>query len=98
MTPNDASKRLSIRHVRAFVAVAKHRSLTRAAETLFVTQSALSLTIQHLEEDLGVLLFDRSTRRLDLTQAGEEFLPQAQRLLLWANASAARWGWQPCRR
>jgi len=75
------SKRLSIRHIRAFVAVAMHRSLTRAAESLFVTQSALSLTIQHLEDDLGVALFDRSTRRLDLTQAGREFLPSAERLL-----------------
>ncbi|WP_394782008.1 LysR family transcriptional regulator [Undibacterium sp.] len=67
--------------MRAFVAVAQHRSLTRAAESLFVTQSALSLTIQHLEEDLGLPLFDRSTRRLNLTQAGEEFLPSAERLL-----------------
>src|ERR1700754_93787 len=78
---NSPSKRLSIRHIRAFVAVAMHRSLTRAAESLFVTQSALSLTIQHLEDDLGVTLFDRSTRRLDLTLAGHEFLPSAERLL-----------------
>ncbi|MGF6768029.1 DNA-binding transcriptional LysR family regulator [Paraburkholderia sp. GAS199] len=81
MNDEKASKRLSIRHIRAFVAVARHKSLTRAAETLFVTQSALSLTIQHIEEDLGLLLFDRSTRRLDLTRAGEEFLPSAERLL-----------------
>ncbi|HEY3598350.1 MAG TPA: LysR family transcriptional regulator [Paraburkholderia sp.] len=81
MNDKQASKRLSIRHIRSFVAVAKHRSLTRAAESLFVTQSALSLTIQHLEDDLGVTLFDRSTRRLDLTQAGQEFLPSAERLL-----------------
>ncbi|PLZ03231.1 LysR family transcriptional regulator [Burkholderia sp. WAC0059] len=81
MNKPGASKRLSIRHIRSFVAVAKHRSLTRAAESLFVTQSALSLTIQHLEDDLGVLLFDRSTRRLDLTEAGQEFLPSAERLL-----------------
>ncbi len=81
MKDKSASKRLSIRHVRSFVAVAEHRSLTRAAESLFVTQSALSLTIQHLEDDLGLTLFDRSTRRLDLTQAGHEFLPSAQRLL-----------------
>jgi DNA-binding transcriptional LysR family regulator len=76
-----SSKRLSIRHVRAFVEVAAHRSLTRAAESLFVTQSALSLTIGHLEDDLGVALFDRSTRRIELTQAGHEFLPAAERLL-----------------
>lgn len=81
MNDERASKRLSIRHIRAFVAAARHKSLTRAAESLFVTQSALSLTIQHIEEDLGVLLFDRTTRRLDLTRAGEEFLPSAERLL-----------------
>ncbi|MFP3557852.1 LysR substrate-binding domain-containing protein [Paraburkholderia sp. SIMBA_049] len=87
MNEDRASKRLSIRHIRSFVAVAKHRSLTRAAESLFVTQSALSLTIQHLEDDLGVLLFDRSTRRLDLTRAGQEFLPSAERLLLDFDSS-----------
>ncbi|MFM0032457.1 LysR substrate-binding domain-containing protein [Paraburkholderia madseniana] len=87
MNEDRASKRLSIRHIRSFVAVAKHRSLTRAAESLFVTQSALSLTIQHLEDDLGLLLFDRSTRRLDLTQAGQEFLPSAERLLLDFDSS-----------
>jgi len=81
MNEDRSTKRLSVRHVRAFVAVAQHRSLTRAAESLFVTQSALSLTIQHLEQDLGVLLFNRTTRRLDLTEAGEEFLPSAKRVL-----------------
>ena len=82
MNEERTSKRLSIRHIRAFVAVAKHRSLTRAAESLFVTQSALSLTIQHLEDDLGVSLFDRSTRRLDLTQAGEELRHGARKTAL----------------
>ncbi|WP_158899752.1 LysR family transcriptional regulator [Burkholderia sp. L27(2015)] len=81
MNEDRSTRRLSVRHVRAFVAVAQHRSLTRAAEALFVTQSALSLTIQHLEQDLGVSLFNRTTRRLDLTEAGEEFLPSAKRLL-----------------
>jgi DNA-binding transcriptional LysR family regulator len=81
------SKRLSIRHLRAFVAVAEHRSLTRAAEALFVTQSALSLTIQHLEHHLGLPMFDRSTRRLELTSAADEFLPTARRLLHDFDAS-----------
>lgn len=84
-------------------------SLTRAAEALFVTQSALSLTIRHLEDDLGVLLFERSTRRLDLTLAGLEFLPLAQRLLQQFDSvmhdmralgkqERARLAWPPCRR
>lgn len=61
MNDGNHVKRISIRHLRAFVAVAEHRSLTRASEALFVTQSALSLTIQHLEADLGLAMFDRST-------------------------------------
>lgn len=81
MNDSHQSKRLSIRHLRAFVAVAEHGSLTRAAEALFVTQSALSLTIQHLEQHLGLQMFDRSTRRLDMTSAGDDFLPTARRLL-----------------
>jgi DNA-binding transcriptional LysR family regulator len=81
MSGSHASGRVSLRHLRAFVSVAEHRSLTRAAEALFVTQSALSLTIQHLEQHLGLQVFDRSTRRVDLTRAAEEFLPTARRLL-----------------
>ncbi len=89
MNDNQQGKRVSIRHLRAFVAVADHRSLTRASEALFVTQSALSLTIQHLESDLGLAMFDRSTRRLDLTGAGNEFLPTARRLLQDFDASVS---------
>jgi DNA-binding transcriptional LysR family regulator len=75
------SRKVNMRHLRSFVAVAKHRNLTRAAESLFVTQSALSLTINHLEDDLGVSLFNRSTRRIELTSAGIDFLPDAERLV-----------------
>lgn len=81
MNQSHSGKRLSIRHLRAFVTVAEHGSLTRAAEALFVTQSALSLTIQHLEQHLGLQMFDRSTRRLELTSAADEFLPTVRRLL-----------------
>ncbi|MFM0341410.1 LysR family transcriptional regulator [Paraburkholderia fungorum] len=87
MNESNQARRLSIRHLRAFVAVAECRSLTRAAETLSVTQSALSLTIQHLEQHLGLAMFDRSTRRLDLTSAADEFLPTARRLLQDFDAS-----------
>lgn len=74
-------KRISVRHLRGFVTVAHHRNLTKASKMLFVSQSALSLTIRHLEEELGVKLFDRTTRRIELTQAGEEFLGSAERLI-----------------
>jgi DNA-binding transcriptional LysR family regulator len=75
------SRRTSLRHLRSFMAVADLNSLSQAAKALFVTPSALSLTIQHLEEDLGLKLFDRTTRRMELTSAGAELLPAAERLL-----------------
>jgi DNA-binding transcriptional LysR family regulator len=87
MNESNHTRRLSIRHPRAFVAVAEWRSLTRAAEALFVTQSALSLTIQHLEQHLGLPMFDRSTRRLGRTSAADEFLPTARRLIQEFDAS-----------
>lgn len=81
MNDRQPPKRINIRHLRSFLAVASYRNLTRAAESLFVTQSALSLTINHLEEDLGVTLFNRSTRRIELSDAGVDFLPTAERLV-----------------
>jgi DNA-binding transcriptional LysR family regulator len=73
--------RVSVRHLRSFVTVAHQGSFTKASKLLFVTQSALSLTVQHLEEDLGVKLFDRTARKIELTKAGEEFLDSAERVI-----------------
>src|SRR5690606_8240225 len=61
--------------LRAFEAAARHLSFTRAAEELFVTQAAVSHQIKALEEMLGVRLFHRYNRRLELTQAGRCYLP-----------------------
>ena len=72
---------ISIRHLRAFCEVAQQQSFTLAAKALFVTQSTLTTTVQQLEEQVGVKLFDRSTRKVYLTATGAEFLPTAQRLL-----------------
>lgn len=67
-----AMKRLpSLDALRAFECAARHLSFTRAAEELHVTQSALSHRINALERELGVELFRRLARRLELTQAGE---------------------------
>lgn len=63
-----------IRHIRAFLAVAKHSNFTRAAQELHVSQSALTVQIQQLEETLGVKLFDRNKRRVALTDAGRQVL------------------------
>ncbi|RNB86937.1 LysR family transcriptional regulator [Brevibacillus fluminis] len=64
-----------------FLAVARLEHVTEAARSLHVTQSSLSKTIQRLEEDLGVPLFDRSGRKLRLNEFGSRFLRRAERAL-----------------
>ena len=65
----------------AFVAIAEHGSFQKAAETLFITQTALTRRLQNLEAMLGVKLVERTTRSVALTRLGSDFLPQARRLL-----------------
>jgi DNA-binding transcriptional LysR family regulator len=67
--------------VQAFIAVADQGTFSRAAESLHITQTALSRRLQNLEAFLGVKLVERTTRSVALTRIGEEFLPQARRLL-----------------
>ncbi len=67
--------------LKAFVAVADHRSFTRAAATLNRTQSAVSMQIRRLEDRLGVALFNRTKANVDLSAAGEGLLGYAQRIL-----------------
>lgn len=64
---------VSLRQVTAFLAVAEAGSFTRAADQLKVAQPALSQAIRELETSLGLRLFDRTTRRVELTAAGREF-------------------------
>lgn len=72
---------LTLRQLRAFVAVAEAGSFTAAARAMHLTQSALSVLVRELERALGVPLFDRHTRQVVPTEAGREFLPAAHRLL-----------------
>ena len=72
---------IEVRHLRAFVALARHRSYTHAAAELLITQPALSRTIQQLESTLAVRLVERSSHRIALTPAGEAFLLRARQLL-----------------
>ncbi|MYU10543.1 LysR family transcriptional regulator [Streptomyces sp. SID8361] len=72
---------VELRHLRAFTSVARHRSFSRAAEELLITQPALSRTIAQLEGSLSVRLLDRSSRHVDLTDIGGEFLVHAERVL-----------------
>ena len=70
------SRRLpSLNALRAFEAGARHLSLTRAAQELHVTQTAISHQVRQLEEELGFQLFLRSTRRLELTPEGQRLAP-----------------------
>ena len=68
---------LDTRLLRAFVTVAEELNFTRAAERLFVAQQALSAQVRQLEERLGARLFERTTRRVELTEAGERLRPHA---------------------
>jgi DNA-binding transcriptional LysR family regulator len=67
--------------LQAFVAVAEHRSFTRAAATLHRTQSAVSMQIKRMEDRLGVALFHRTKANVDLSPAGEGLLGYARRIL-----------------
>jgi DNA-binding transcriptional LysR family regulator len=72
---------VELRQLNHFVAVAEERSFTKAARRLSYVQSALSVSIQSLERELGVQLFERTTHRVALTDAGDALLPYARETL-----------------
>jgi len=72
---------MEFRQIRYFVAVAQERSFTRAAERLHIAQPPLSRQIQLLEAELGVLLVQRDSRPVQLTEAGRVFYEQALQVL-----------------
>src|SRR3954453_15037752 len=80
---------MELRHLRYFVAIAEERSFTRAAERLWVAQPGLSTEIRRLEAELGVRLFERHPRGVDLTHAGTLFLERARAALAAADAASA---------
>ena len=80
---------MELRHLRYFVAIAEERSFTRAAERLWVAQPGLSTQMRRLEAELGVRLFDRHTRGVDLTTAGTVLLERARAALSAAEAASA---------
>ena len=72
---------ISLRQMRAFAAVTQYGSFTGAARQLSLTQSAVSMLVQQLEQELRLQLFDRSRTAITLTEAGKNLLPRAQRIL-----------------
>ena len=72
---------ISTKQLRAFRLVAQHRNFTRAAATLFITPSGLSVLIRELESRVGFRLFDRTTRHVELTPHGRRLLAVIQRSL-----------------
>ncbi len=83
---------LDIAQVRAFVVTAEQRHFSRAAQTLFLTQQALSKRIRKLEDTLSVQLFVRTNRAVELTADGTRFLPHARELVRVADAAVAAMG------
>jgi DNA-binding transcriptional LysR family regulator len=92
------SRPLDSRQLAAFVSLARCQSFTRAAKELYLTQSAISHAIKALEVEVGSRLVDRAGRRVLLTQAGEQFLRHAEKILKEMEAARAgldalsRWG------
>ena len=72
---------VTLRQLRAFVAVARSGSFTLAAESLFITQSALSGLIKDFEQALGLRVIDRNTRRARLSDVGAELYPLIEKIL-----------------
>jgi len=81
---------VTLRQLRAFTAVYRARSITRAAREVGITQSATSLLIQQLEAQLGVKLFDRTTRAVQPTMAAHEAFHAAERMLSDAQGLSRR--------
>ena len=73
--------KIDILGVQAFVAIADFGGFQKAADTLHVTQTAVTQRLRNLEDFLGVMLVERTTRTIALTGIGKDFLPQARRLL-----------------
>jgi hypothetical protein len=69
------------KQLRAFVATVKLGTLTRAAESLYLSQPSISLQLQALERELGATLMERSRRRINLTDAGEALYELARPLV-----------------
>ena len=80
---------ITLRQLRAFVEVVRSAGFTAAARKLHLTQSATSLLVRELETQVGLQLIDRTTRQVALTEAGQEFLERAERILMDVDLAVA---------
>jgi DNA-binding transcriptional LysR family regulator len=88
--PGPGPLDLDLRRLRYFLSLAEELHFGRAAERLSITQPVLSRQIQKLEQDIGVDLLNRSSRHVELTPAGRQFLEDARSLLATADAVTQR--------
>ena len=72
---------MTIRHLKVFITVCKHGSMTKAAEELFIAQPAVSNTISDIDKNYNVVLFDRINKRLHLTEEGKNLYIKAQEVI-----------------
>ena len=72
---------MNINQIKYVLAVAQSSSMREAASKLYVSQPALSASIRELEDELGILIFERSNKGITLTEAGHEFISYAKKAL-----------------
>ena len=91
----SSPEEVELRHLRYFIAVAKHGSFNRAAQTLHLTQPALSRQVKDLEEELSVPLFVRGKNAVTLTAAGDSFYEEAREIIARVDLAIQRIRNQP---